>query len=626
MRNLRNNKGSSTPGVDSETMDGMNWQRIQSIQDKIKERRYVWKPVRKILIPKPGKDTKRPLGIPAMEDRIVQEMIRSVLEHIYEPVFKNKHKNVNSGFRSKKGCFHSIDSLKTKAKGMEWCIEGDIKGAYDNVNHSTLINILKEKIADKEFLKLIWDGLKCGAVHKGTYEHSLLGTPQGGIASPILFNIYMSKFDEYILNDINTYINEKNLNEGRKKGTVTRSYKNVHNKMLSLRRKQSNLRDSFKDQAKVEEQKRLETLMLTIPYTDKKKNLIRFVYTRYADDWVFFTNSSESFINEIKDKIEYFFENSLQLQLSQEKTKITNCGTEKVQFLGYTFCTFANSRKITNVKTLGKKRTTGVNLVLGIDQQRLNTRLLTNSFIMRFENTYRGTAKLPWTILKDFEIVQRFNSSVRGLANYYSIITQHSQFRQYMYYLHYSCALTLGRKHKLGLREVFKKYGFDLKVKQPIKPKGKEKVAYKDITHLTSKELYEIMSIQKAKWIKEINKPNKKLASDEMELFEFQEKGGEIGTENIVFSDDFLRPITNWRTVNSMFSPCLICGSIHNIEMHHVKHVSGIGKSITGFAKVIRTLNRKQIAVCKSCHLRIHSGTYDGMSLNQVYDKSRITY
>lgn len=159
---LRGNKGTGTPGVDNQTLDGLGTIELGNIIEQLRYRAYKFRPVKRIMIPKPGKITKRPLGISTVKDRIVQEMIRNILEHIYEPVFSKEQSDLNYGFRPGKSTHQAITRLKQQAQGMEWCIEGDIKCAYDNVNHKILINILSEMIEDKELLDIINQGLKSG--------------------------------------------------------------------------------------------------------------------------------------------------------------------------------------------------------------------------------------------------------------------------------------------------------------------------------------------------------------------------------------------------------------------------------------------------------------------------------
>lgn len=121
-------------------------------------------------------------------------MIRMILEAIYEPEFELRDNNSNFGFRPKKSTHDAMKTIGRKSQGLRFALEGDIEGAYDNVKHKKLLSILRKKVTDNKFLKLIDKGLKSRIMDKGKYVNSLVGTPQGGIASP---NIYLSELDLY---------------------------------------------------------------------------------------------------------------------------------------------------------------------------------------------------------------------------------------------------------------------------------------------------------------------------------------------------------------------------------------------------------------------------------------------
>ena len=610
---LRPNKGTSTAGLDKVSFDAFSNKNIIEIRQRLKEKKYSFSPFKRKMIPKPGKTTKRPLGIPTFHDRVVQEMIREILDKIYEPVFRITHQNANRGFRPGMGCHDSINDLLLRAKGMDWCIEGDIKGAYDNVNHQTMLNILGKKIKDPDFIKLIKSGLECGLVKDGKFEHTILGTPQGGIASPILFNIYISKLDEFVLKDLANEIEEINIQEGRKAKPVTKSYERLRGKTRTLQRKLDKGMKDDKIESQVAEMKRKN---LKIPYLDKKRTVIRIVYARYADDWVLFTNGSFKLASILKEKINDFLRSELSLELSPDKTKITNIGTDRVKFLGYSLGTYKENQKVMYVtnasdQQLGKKRTTGVNLVAGIDQDRLESRLVIKSFITtNGQGGYKSRRKPEWTVLSDYEIVQRFNYVIRGLANYYIMVRDVSLINKYSYLLRFSCAHTLANKHNLSLTKTFKRYGNLITVMKPsVKEKEtgikreKSKIENNDKVSLLSYiETAEIMKKMKLAFIKMKNSKNSQ--------------------EQVVDIDrnDPLAVRVNWRTAYRLAQHCVICGSIEQVEMHHIRHVRKMGQTATGFGKVMAQINRKQIPTCRKCHERIHAGLYDGMSLSELYD------
>lgn len=162
---IQSNKGSLTKGVSNETIDAISLKTISKITSQLKDRTFTFKAFRRISVPKPGKTKKRPLGIPIFTDRLIQEVIRIILDAIYEPIFENY--NLNFGFRSKKSCHHAMLRIKILSSAFEFALEGDIVGAYHNINHDKLMSILSKTISDFRFLKIIKQSLKCGLLEFG---------------------------------------------------------------------------------------------------------------------------------------------------------------------------------------------------------------------------------------------------------------------------------------------------------------------------------------------------------------------------------------------------------------------------------------------------------------------------
>lgn len=174
------NPGNMTPGSDGQTIDQMSIERIGKLIVSLKDESYHPTPSRRVYIPKKhGK--KRPLGIPSVEDKLVQEVVHMVLEAIYEGQFEN----TSHGFRPRRSCHTALTYIQHQFTGAKWFIEGDIKGFFDNIDHQVLIGILRERISDERFLRLIWKFLKAGYVEDFAFHNTYSGTPQGGIISPI---------------------------------------------------------------------------------------------------------------------------------------------------------------------------------------------------------------------------------------------------------------------------------------------------------------------------------------------------------------------------------------------------------------------------------------------------------
>ena len=190
------NNGAATKGANNDTADGFSEVKIANIIKSLSDDTYQPTPVRRIYISKKSDPKKkRPLGIPTFTDKLIQEALRMVLEAVYEPVFLN----ASHGFRPKRSCHTALTSLKKEFNGTRWFVEGDIKGCFDTIDHATLVGFVNNKIKDARIIKLIYKFLKAGYLEDWQYHKTYSGTPQGGIISPLLANIYLHELDKYVM-------------------------------------------------------------------------------------------------------------------------------------------------------------------------------------------------------------------------------------------------------------------------------------------------------------------------------------------------------------------------------------------------------------------------------------------
>lgn len=384
----------------------------------------------------------RPLGIPNFYDRIVQEAIMIVLEAIYDPVFNKIDGNYR--FRPGKGCYHCIHKLKKQGVDMNLAIEGDIKGAYDNVNQKKLLKILGKKIQDHRFLNLLKQGFKAGILETGHYEDTLLGVPQGGIASPILFNIYMHEFDTFIRKFVTTELRQKNLTERRNKKPGNPEYSKIHQRLTRLRKKYLdwklslqklwiNYSESEKAIA-LDYRTKLKELSFTrvnLPSLRMDKHEIKLLYTRYADDWIIFINSTLESANELKLKIATWLKENLDLELSEEKTYITNLRPSSAKFLGFSLKTY-HKRRISKSEYGEYTKTAGWDLIVDMDLKRILERLYLRGFANR---NFKPIAKAAWFTLREEQIMTKYNQILCGIGNYFPMIDRRSITKGYLYSL-----------------------------------------------------------------------------------------------------------------------------------------------------------------------------------------------
>ena len=323
-QNIAKSQGSMTAGTDGMTLDDMTVGRIERIIASLKDHSYQPNPARRVNIPKKSNPSKtRPLGIPSADDKLVQEVVRMILEAIYEPTFSR----YSHGFRPKRSCHTALSEIKTTFSGVQWVIEGDIKACFDSFDHHVLINILRRRIKDEHFIALMWKMLKAGYMEQWTYRHTYSGTPQGSGVSPILANIYMSELDNYL----GKYQEQFKAGIGKRK--VSKEYGRARRQYVR----------------KKEELKLLQTHEAVAAFKDAQKNLLNTPYyvqadpeykslhfNRYADDFIVGIIGSRKDAEKIKTDIRDFLANTLKLTLSDEKTKITH-SSELIDYLGYQF-------------------------------------------------------------------------------------------------------------------------------------------------------------------------------------------------------------------------------------------------------------------------------------------------
>ena len=216
-------EGNMTPGSDGQIIDNMSLSRIENLISALKDESYQPQPSRRVYIPKKN-GKKRPLGVPTFNDKLIQEVVRMILEAIYEGSFEY----TSHGFRPNRSCHTALAHIQKEFNGAKWFVEGDIKGFFDNIDHELLIRILKERISDERFIRLIRKFMKAGYVEEWQFHNTYSGTPQGGIISPILANIYLDKLDKYI----NEYIDSFDKGKKRQMKRETKDFENARNRIV----------------------------------------------------------------------------------------------------------------------------------------------------------------------------------------------------------------------------------------------------------------------------------------------------------------------------------------------------------------------------------------------------------
>lgn len=411
----------------------------------------------------------RPIDTPTQRDRVVQEAIRGILEAVFEPEFQqlertNKFRATNYGFRPGKSPFQAVEEFKTQGRHCNYVIEGDIISAYNNVDHDILLKIISTRIKDKKFLKLMKDLLKSGVIEKGRTIHSLNGSPQGGIVSPLLFNIYMFQFDKWVWNYM-----EENLT---KKSTPIRS-KRTQKLTYEMRK----LKDSKTPENRKQIQERIKELATEkrkIPSYETTSLPEKPVFIRYADDWVLGLNGNKEEVEKHKEAITKFLGEELKLELDEEKTKISHLKDEGFKFIGFELIMMKSDtcRKIIQKDRNGREfrtmcRTKSRKINIRPDNDRIKANLRNKNVCHKNDMYPIGVRQ--WAILEEFRIVERYRSMMLGLAMYYKDVENPYILNRVSYILQYSCAKTIATRKKITMSQVFKKYGKNLRIEQEIK-------------------------------------------------------------------------------------------------------------------------------------------------------------
>ena len=414
-QHLYSNKGAGTKGVNDDTADGFSEQYVTAIIEALRTGSYEPKPVRRTYIQKKNGKL-RPLGLPVFADKLVQEAIRMILEAIYEPIFSI----YSHGFRPGRSCHTALAMIKHEFTGAKWFIEGDIKGCFDNIDHSTLIGVLNRKIKDARFLNLIRMFLKSGYMEDWDFHETYSGCPQGGIISPILANVYLNELDRYI-----TQL-KKEFDHGYNPRNFTEEYNAIRHKRDALHEKIKKAEGTMREQL-IAQHKQLTKQLFRTPAkacTDK-----RLKYVRYADDFLIAVNGTREECEAIKAKLTDFVRDTLKMELSQEKTLITHSNTP-ARFLGFD----VRVRRDASVKRSGKRKMRTMNNKVELNiplKDKVETYLLSHSIAKRDGKRLIPIHRPILLNRTDLEIVMIYNAELRGLCNYYAIA---SNFNKLVYF------------------------------------------------------------------------------------------------------------------------------------------------------------------------------------------------
>ena len=558
---IASNGGSTTKGSDGRSIDEMSLARIETLIASLKDESYQPHPSRRVHIPKKNGKT-RPLGIPAFEDKLVQEVVRMILEAIYEGHFET----TSHGFRPKRSCHTALLHIQKTFSGAKWFIEGDIKGFFDNIDHDVLVGILRERISDDRFIRLIRKFLKAGYVEDWTFHNTYSGMPQGGIVSPILANIYLDKLDKYV----KEYIRHFDMGTRRRPGKESNDLANERKRTV---RKLKKIKDGTEKAALVARLKAIEQERAAFPSGDEMDGSYRRLkYIRYADDFILGVIGSKEDALRIKEDIKSFLSESLALELSEEKTLITHTG-KSAKFLGYEITVTRNNHQRRDVQ--GRlRRTYGKRVRLNVSMATLRDKLLEyGAMEIKLRNgkeIWKPKCRSGLIFNDDLEILDRYNRETVGFCNYYLIANNCVVLHNFRYIMEYSMYKTFAGKYRSTVRKINKKYRrnklFTVKYEQKgvIKSRTFYKTSFKRRTTAFN-------------------------GSCDIEPYSI----ADVSRTNLT---DRLKA-----------EKCELCGATGKLIMHHVRNLKDL-KGKESWKRLMSARKRKTIALCPSCHRLRHLG------------------
>lgn len=546
---IASNHGALTPGATPDTADGMTVEKIGTIIEALRSERYRWTPVRRTYVPK-ANGKRRPLGIPTWSDKLLQEVVRLLLDAYYEPQFSDR----SHGFRPNRGCHTALTEIKRTWTGTTWFIEADISGCFDNIDHTVLLSILHERIHDNRFLRLVSQLLTAGYLEDWKYHATYSGTPQGGIVSPVLANIYLDRLDRFV---------EDVLLPAHNRGERRR--RNPEYNGLAMKAKY--LRSTGRAAEAVEYRRRLRSL----PFNDTHDpDYRRLRYVRYADDFLLGFVGPKAEAEDIKRRLGEFLRDELRLELSAEKTLITHGRTQAARFLGYEVVVQESASKL---DTRGRRT---VNGIIGLRVPAKVIRAKCALYMRDGKPVHRGERHHD----APFSIVSQYQSEYRGIVNYYRLAGNIGALNHLRWVMETSLGKTLAGKLKVSVQQVFRRYKSVIQTEH-----GPRKVLQVVVERPDRKPLV-------AQW-----------------------GGIPLVRDQKAVLIDRPPPFQNGRTElvqRLLADTCELCGSTDSIEVHHVRALKDLNRNGRAprpeWVVTMAARRRKTLVTCASCHADIHAG------------------
>ncbi|QCX82438.1 Group II intron-encoded protein LtrA (plasmid) [Streptomyces sp. YIM 121038] len=543
------NKGAMTPGVTRETVDGMSLAKIDKIIGALRAESYRWSPARRVYIPK--KNGKRPLGMPPWSDKLVAEVVRLLLEAYYDVQFSDR----SHGFRPKRGCHTALDEVVSVWKGTHWFVEGDISNCFGSLDHSVMLSTLAENIHDGRFLQLIDRMLKAGYLEDWRWNDTLSGCPQGGIASPILSNIYLDRFDQFIERQL-----IPDFDRGKRRGKNP-AYQNVENRIARAKR-----------HGDWEAMRALRRERRTLPSQDPDDpGYRRLRYVRYCDDFLLGFAGPKHEAEEIKERIRKFLHDELKLELSESKTLLTHATSQAARFLGYEIKAQHGDTKITRNRR-------AVNGAIGLFVPRDVIRDRCARYMKKGKPALRG----PLLHDEDFTIVAKYGSEYRGFVQYYLLAQDVFRLEILRWVMETSMLKTLAGKHKSTVTKMARRY------KAAVDTPDGRRTCFQ-------------ATVQREKGKKPLVARFGRIPLKRQRTAVITDRQPVMATAR-----------RNELIHRLLAGQCEICEGRTGLQVHHIRKLADLNRpgrpERPSWVHLMAMRKRKTLVVCERCHQDIHAG------------------
>jgi group II intron reverse transcriptase/maturase len=561
------NTGAITPGVNAVTLDGFSEERVASSITRLKNGTYRFQPTRRVYIPKKS-GKKRPLGISSGDDKLVQEVVRSILERNYEPIFED----TSHGFRPGRSPHTALTQIGDQWQSIKWVVDMDIRDYFNTINHELLMSFLEKKIEDTRLLRLIKAMLDAGYLEEWTYHTTSSGVPQGSIVSPVLANVSLHELDLLV----KTLKDRLNHGKKRKKNPL---YNRYGGKIERLRKKWDLLKGKAGKEQELQdiqqEIRRVDHLRKRLPSGDPfDEGYKRLFYCRYADDFAIGIIGSFADAEAIRQQVTEFIQGTLKLTVAEEKSHI--CHSKKgMTFVGYEVKTYSGDRVIKMKR--GNCHTT-FKSVSERSQRHMPKETLQKVCAIKGYGNYETTKAIhqkEWTQSSDAEIILAYKGELRGLANYYALALNAKTVRHKLAHVwRVSLLKTLANKHKTSVNKMANRWktddGYALIVPGEKKTRVIRIFRLKDLR----KPLPSDPGIDKQPnvsiWTLSRSEVIKRLNSGQCEDCETKQ------------------------------GPC---------EVHHIRKWKDVAKGKALWQQLMAAKYRKTLILCQSCHRQLHTGT-----------------